>query len=60
MAWLRRNKSKAKKVHRSKGKNARLDRELRAAGVNPDMAYCTECYEWYNVRNHAAVDRHAH
>jgi hypothetical protein len=60
MAWLRRNKSKAKKQHRNKGKNKRLDNELRAAGINPDLAFCTECGEWYNVRNSAALDRHAH
>jgi len=60
MAWWKRNKAKAKRLHRSKGKNKRLDRELRAAGINPDMALCTECGEWYNVRNTAACNLHAH
>lgn len=63
LGWLfggkRSKKDVAKKIH--KGRNSRkIDKILRDQGFNPDLAYCTECGEWYNVRNQAAVDRHAH
>lgn len=44
-----------------KGRNSRkLDQALRQANINADMAYCTECHEWYNTANQKALDRHAH
>lgn len=55
------SKSQGKKLHKAKGgKEARLRRDLAAQGINIDLAYCTECGEWYNTRNRAALDLHAH
>ena len=68
-SWLLNKPSKAqgKKLHRkqsgwggSKRRASGVRDEMRRAGINPDLAYCTECGEWYNVMNSAAVDRHAH
>jgi hypothetical protein len=61
MPWFwRRSKKHSKQIRKAKGRNDKLNRELRAAGINPDLAYCTECGDWYNVRNKAALDLHAH
>lgn len=57
------SKSQGRKIHkqrRGNRRNTKLDRQLRDAGINPDLAYCTECDQWYNVNNSAQVDRHAH
>ena len=40
--------------------NKKLDRELRKSGVDPNAAYCTECHTWYDLRNRAQVNLHAH
>jgi hypothetical protein len=40
--------------------NKKLDKTLRSQGVDPDQAYCTECNNWYNTKNQAEVNKHAH
>jgi len=60
MGFFSRNKKSGKRVARARGRNIRLNKQLRAQGINPDAAYCTECNEWYNVQNQSAVNRHAH
>lgn len=67
-SWLLNKPSKrqGRKIHKRGASWGRTRRErnlrdqMRAAGVNPDLALCPECGEWYNVNNRAAVDRHAH
>ena len=54
MAWWFRRK-------RKKGTTwQQLQKDMRAAGMNPEEAYCPECGEWYNPANIAAFNKHAH